>query len=136
MTKRWGVWPVLLALPFVEIAVTVLLTRWLGAIWTFALFAVPALIGLSVQWLRYPEIKRIWNESGARLKELGSESKDVLTHDDLFQQQFSEVIFYWIATVLLLIPGLVTHLIAFALIWAPTKRWIMAYPGKYQVYDR
>ena len=114
-------WWALVALPFVEVAVTVVFTRWIGAGWTFLLFVVPAVTGLLVQWLRYPRIKLLWSELSSRME---SEGKEGLRRDPELLRRSTEVLLFWFAVALLLIPGLASHVIAFGLI-APWTRALL-----------
>jgi UPF0716 family protein affecting phage T7 exclusion len=53
---------VLILASFCEVAVTVLLTKYLGALLTYSLFAVPTILGLLIQSKRRLFMQKGWGE--------------------------------------------------------------------------
>ena len=108
----------LIALPFVEVAATVYLTSWLGAIVTYSLFAIPTVAGLFIQWRRWPRMRSQFNEVLAEVKATGetkpSDPREKWGSEATYRD-WTEVLAFWVATVLLFIPGFVTDAVAFAL---------------------
>src|SRR5690348_8577352 len=105
-------------LPFAEVGLTVLLTRRFGAVITFALFAGPAVIGLIIQRNRYKAISALQEEWSAKYKGLDDEERKTQIQDSLAMYNLSMIMNYWLAVVLLLVPGLISHALAFYLIFS------------------
>lgn len=131
--------PLLLIFPFTEIAITIFLTQRLGVAWAFLFFAVPAIIGLLILKLRYQRFKA----AQKLLKEKQAEREHHKTTAHKKKQQPSdpeeaagcvEVLFYQLITVLLLIPGVLSHILAFCLMLPGVQRWTVVWlqhePGK------
>lgn len=118
-------WVLLLLVgPFAEVAVTVLLTRWLGATPTFALYVISAGIGLLVQCLRYRRLGREWDVTfGTKLEPISEEA--IPSASEIARQRgISAFAMFWVTSALLLIPGVLSHLAAFYwLIWPPVWKW-------------
>lgn len=113
---------ILIATPFAEVGATILLTRWLGAPIAFACYAIPAAIGLVIQWRRYPRIKTISDE----LKSLSRDEIEKRMKSDTvsalqWRQRWMDHIVFWIVTYLLLVPGVISHLIALYLLIRPPR---------------
>jgi UPF0716 family protein affecting phage T7 exclusion len=115
--RKFNTWMVLLfILPFAEVGLTVLLTRRFGAAITFALFAVPAVIGLIIQRTRYKTIIDLHKKLAEKSKGLSPEEQKTQWQDYSVMYDFSLIMNYWLAVVLLLVPGLISHAVAFYLI--------------------
>lgn len=129
-TQRWpGKWlgPALLILPFAEVGVTVALTRWLGATVAYALYAVPAVFGLLIQWRRYLLVKETWQEMEIEVREKRKESFS----DPAWLRKSWGIQVFWLTVLLLLVPGVLSHLAAFYLLIRPPACWL-AVPNKRQ----
>lgn len=118
----------LVSIPFVEVAVTVLLTAHLGAARTYGLFAIPTVIGLLFQWRAWAKLKAreaaCPNPSKKHRHFSGKRLTFEVQRDPDFPAwlglQFDTFLF-WVGTTLLLIPGVVTDLLGFALMLPPLR---------------
>lgn len=110
---------ILIALSFSEVAVTILMTKYLGAALTYSLFAVPTGVGLVIQWFRWQGVKNDWAEVMAiheRHKHLESEKEiRALTGTPGYTEKLIAYSYFWVSLILLLVPGFVTDIIAFSL---------------------
>lgn len=113
--------------PFVEIGTTLLLTRLLGGWIVFFLFAIPALIGLFIQWRRFPTIKSMWAGIKDMLDRTGKDTPErkALSTNPAYWEPMYELQFYVVATILLLVPGLLSHILAFMFIIPPTRKRLL-----------
>ncbi|HZT40713.1 MAG TPA: FxsA family protein [Chthonomonadaceae bacterium] len=127
ISNRW-LTVLIIAFPFAEIGVTVLLTRWLGAGVAFSLYAIPAILGLLIQWRRAKTIRSIWGKVSQRDREAPNGPPWA---DPALKEEWDELICYYITFVFLLIPGLISHILAFLLIITPTRKRIISYAGSY-----
>ena len=103
----------LITLSLADFGTTVLFTRHFGPAVTYTLFAVPMLIGLSLQWRSFRQ-KR-WDVEE--------------TEEEKWERHPQRVtgLFMWmLITVLLLIPGLVTATAAFLLMFSPLRKPVEA----------
>lgn len=110
--------------PFAEVALTIFLTKQLGAGPTLLLFIVPAIIGLIIQYRHFQHIKSVWKrvdekieERRRREKKEKSPMQDKRPTDPDEQAGCTEIVIYWLTIFLLLVPGLLSHLLAFYLMW-------------------
>lgn len=99
---------VLIATAFGEIALNVHLTRWLGPLVTYALFAIPTAIGLVLQLRRWPAIITMWWEISVLYP---TRRRKLLPRGVM--ERYSYISFYYLSIVLLLIPGFLTDVVAF-----------------------
>lgn len=96
-------------------AVTILLTKYLGALVTFSLYAVPTAIGLFIQWRR----KQVLKPACAKLMIVGK-GKDHYQRARImsrpaFAAAQTEIYAYWVSVILLAIPSPITAVAAFIL---------------------
>lgn len=96
----------LIMLSLVDFGTTILCIRWLGSSLTYTLFAMPMLGGLFIQWRRW----KVMQAKSERQKSLTTEARG-----QSFAEEMTEGLSWMLVTALLLIPGLVTAGIAFAL---------------------
>ena len=108
--RRW-VLPAMLLYPFAEFGATVLLTRWLGAPTAFAFYAVPAAVGLLVQRHRFGWVKAFWRELDS-----SSKKSKKRTWTDTESSKLWAIQFYWLTVILLLVPGVLSHIVAIYLL--------------------
>src|SRR5262249_20776236 len=110
-------------LSFVDVGVTVLLTKYLGALLTYGLFVGLTFAGLLIQWMRRDSMKSAWRRTQASLESAKNEkrSNDAWL-DPVVIDAFVEVEAYWFSTFLLIIPGPLTAGLAF-LLMSPIGRW-------------
>ncbi len=110
--------PLLIALvlmSFLEVAITVLLTRYFGALQTYSLFAIPTLIGLFIQWRRKPIMKAAWDKMDYGVRKGDTYEQRMRGTRPSAIMPFVEVFTYWVSVLLLAIPGPLTALIGFCL---------------------
>jgi UPF0716 family protein affecting phage T7 exclusion len=120
MPDRFKIAIILISVPFLEVGLTVLLTKTLGATLTYSLFAIPTAIGLIIQWFRWKRIKPVFYEL-LKKSEVYAENKNFFAIPAI-HRQMQEVASFWVSVLLLLIPGFVTDVIAFYLIFSPARR--------------
>lgn len=125
LLKRPWLLVVLLGIPLVEVAATFLLTNYLGATWTYALFAASTLLGLGVQWRRWPQTKGLLKQSAAEL-DVYRDDQNKLRRPQVFDP-FAEWVLFWVSCLLFLIPGFATDVLAFALMLPPFKQKVLAH---------
>lgn len=106
---------VLILVSFCEVGVTVLFTRYLGALLTYSLFAIPTTVGLFIQWQRKLIAAAAWRKVGQEFQKGNTYEARMLRTRPHFVSTSVEVASYWIATFLFFIPGPLTVLIAFSL---------------------
>ena len=111
-----------IVLSFTDVAVTVLLTKYFGALPTYSLFVALTVIGLSLQWFR----KKNLNDALATVKK-GFEAQKESGSKEAFRdpevvEAFVEVEAFWISTFLLIIPGPLTAGLAFILMLPIARR--------------
>ena len=109
---------IIIALSLADFGTTILCTRWLGSSLTYALFAVPMLLGLFMQWRRF-------KADAAKAEPQMSLSDE--ERKKLMPENMAGTGAWFLVTVLLLIPGLVTAGIAFIIMLTPVnqiiRRW-------------
>lgn len=125
LLKRPWLLVVLLGIPLIEIAATILLTKYLGALPTYVLFAALSLGGLWLQWRRWPQIKGLLKQSADGL-DVYRDDEHKLRRHEVFDP-FAQWVLFWVVCLLLLFPGFVTDVLAFALMLPPVKRRALAY---------
>src|SRR4028118_485193 len=106
---------VLVSLSAIEMAVTVLLTKYFGALLTFSLYAIPTVVGLFIQW----RCRHILKAACAKLN-VAHKSRDhyqtaKIMSRPAFAAAQTEVYNYWISVLLLAIPDPITATAAFIL---------------------
>ena len=102
-----------------------LFTRWFGATVAYSLYALPAVLGLVVQWRRYPEMRSLWHELSDKQTGLSADEAKALYSQRAVLLDAVELEMYWVAVVLLLVPGVISHVIALVLVVPPTRRWLI-----------
>lgn len=114
----------LVCIAFVEVAVTVLLTKYFGALSTYSLFAIPTIVGLFIQRRRKPITQAAWAkmEQGFQNRDK-MEQKLLMTRPSYIEPQ-AELYTYWDSVFLLAIPGPLTAAVAFSLMLPFVKRCI------------
>jgi UPF0716 family protein affecting phage T7 exclusion len=114
----------LVCIAFVEVAVTILLTKYFGAAPTYFLFAIPTIIGLFIQWRRKPIMEAAWAkvEKGLRSGDI-YDQKLRMTRPSYVEPQ-AELYTYWVTIFLLAIPGPLTAAVAFSLMLPFVKKCI------------
>jgi UPF0716 family protein affecting phage T7 exclusion len=120
---RWIV--ALVCLSFVEVAVTVLLTKYLGALLTYSLFAIPTTVGLFIQWRRKDVMREAWAMTAQAFRENKHKSEilRIMSRPEYAAAQ-AEVHTYWASVLLLAIPGPLTAAIAFCFMLPFVKKKI------------
>ncbi|MBV9470572.1 MAG: FxsA family protein [Abitibacteriaceae bacterium] len=103
---------IIIALSLADFGTTILCTRWLGSSLTYALFAVPMLLGLFMQWRRF-------KADAAKAEPQMSLSDE--ERKKLMPENMAGTGAWFLVTVLLLIPGLVTAGIAFIIMLTPVN---------------
>ena len=116
----------LISIPFVEVAVTIFLTSAIGAGLTFSLFAIPTIIGLIIQWFRWKKIRLYWIEIKSLLEANARNENSEMIHNVRLNRNAMVLINFWLSVVLLLIPGFVTDIYAFYLIFSSNKNLELA----------
>jgi UPF0716 family protein affecting phage T7 exclusion len=106
----------LILIPFVEVGTTIFLTKTLGAVVTYSLFAASNIVGLIILWFDWKRVKP-YCEMMAAINKLDKEEKARRTAEPEFAKQMMEVVKFCSSVVLLLIPGFVTDSIAFYLMY-------------------
>lgn len=119
---------ILVAIPFIEVAVTVLMTEHLGPARTYGLFAVPTAIGLFLQWLAWSRLKvreAACPDPWKKYRHFSGKRRSLALQNDpdypAWLALHLEKLLFWVSTVLLLIPGVITDLLGFALMLSPLR---------------
>ncbi|MGI0489176.1 FxsA family protein [Pantanalinema rosaneae CENA516] len=107
-------------IPFVEVGTTILLTKVVGAVVTYSLFAVSNILGLIILWFHWKKVKPFLDQMKI-IVELNEEEKTRRYADPNFQKQMIDLYQFFASVILLLIPGFITDLVAFYLIYLLTR---------------
>lgn len=112
----------LVVMSFLEVAITVLLTKYFGALLTYSLFAIPTIIGLFIQWRRKPMMNAAVDRMGPGFgKGSTYEQRMQTTRPSVIVPQ-TEFFLYWGSVLLLAIPGPITALLGFGAM-LPCVKW-------------
>ena len=117
MPDRFKIAVILICVPFLEVGLTVLLTKTIGAALTYSLFAIPTAVGLIIQWFRWKRIKPVFYGL-LKKSEAHADNKNFFAIPAI-NKQMQEVLSFWTSVLLLLIPGFVTDVVAFYLMFSP-----------------
>jgi UPF0716 family protein affecting phage T7 exclusion len=109
----------LLLISLIEVGITIALAKTLGAVTTFSLFAASNIIGLVILWFRWQAFSPHWSEYWLRMiaaqqlseVEKSGQAAEPESKHDLEVVSVSLTLLF--SLILLLIPGLITDLIAF-----------------------
>ena len=114
----------LVCIAFIEVAVTVLLTKYFGALPTYSLFAVPTTVGLFIQWRRKPIMQAAWVKVEQGFPNRDKYKQKLLMTRPSYIEPCAELYTYWVTVFLLAIPGPLTATVAFSLMLPFVKRCI------------
>jgi UPF0716 family protein affecting phage T7 exclusion len=110
----------LIPIPFIEVATTVFLTKTFGAAITYSLFAVSNVIGLVILWFQWKTVKPYW-DTMLSMNQLDEEEKARFSNDPEFHTKVAKFVQFIMSVVLLVIPGFVTDLISYYLMYAVSR---------------
>ena len=102
--------------------VTVLLTKYFGALLTFSLYAIPTSIGLFIQWRRKHLMKLACAKLSVAHQGKGKYQSAKILSRPAFAAAQTEIYTYWVSIILLAIPGPITASAAFILMLPFVKR--------------
>lgn len=116
--------PFILIISLVEVAATVMLAKSIGALQTYSLFAIPTLFGLLIQWRRRHLMQEAWGEVKENFDMGDTYECRMLRTRPSFIADLYEIFSYWMSIALLLIPGPLTALAGFSLLF-PSVRLVL-----------